>query len=160
MSANSTKPTSVADREIAATRIFDAPRSLVWQVWTNPDHLGKWWGPNGFTTTTKSFEFQTGGQWLFVMHGPDGTDYRNEVIYTTIVEPELIEYDHGPSPVFHVTIKFDDEGKDKTKLSWQLLFPTKEERDRTAEKFGAVEGLKQTIGRLDEYIAKAKAEKG
>ena len=152
MSAETTKTASTADREIAATRTFDAPRDLVWKVWTDPEHIGKWWGPIGFTTTTKVFEFKPGGQWLFTMHGPDGTDYRNDVRYTTIVEPELIEYDHGPTPIFHVSITFDEEGKDKTRLAWQMLFPTKEERDRTVEKFGAIEGLKQTIGRLEEYL--------
>jgi len=156
MSAETTKTVPTADREIAATRTFDAPRSLVWKVWTDPEHIGKWWGPIGFTTTTKAFEFRQGGQWLFTMHGPDGTDYRNDVTYTSIVEPELIEYEHGPSPVFHVTINFNEEGKDKTRLSWQMLFPTKEERDRTVEKFGAIEGLNQTIGRLEEYLERSK----
>lgn len=145
--------TATADREIATTRIFDASRELVWKVWTDPDHIGKWWGPIGFTTTTNVYELKPGGQWLFIMHGPDGTDYRNDVIFTDVVEPERLEYDHGPSPIFHVTVRFDVETDDKTKLSMQMLFPTAEERDRTVEKFGAIEGLNQTLGRLTEYLA-------
>jgi len=78
-----------ADREIAATRVFDAPRSLVWTVWTDPKHLAEWWGPNGFTTTTKVFDLRPGGEWLFTMHGPDGTDYRNDITFTVIIEPAL-----------------------------------------------------------------------
>ncbi|HEV8591003.1 MAG TPA: SRPBCC family protein [Pyrinomonadaceae bacterium] len=144
--------TATADREIAATRIFDAPRELVWRVWTDPDHIGKWWGPIGFTTSTNVYELKPGGKWLFVMHGPDGTDYRNDVTFTDVVEPERLEYDHGPSPIFHVTVRFDVETDDKTKLSMQMLFPTAEERDRTIEKFGAIEGLNQTLGRLTEYL--------
>jgi uncharacterized protein YndB with AHSA1/START domain len=144
--------TATADREIAATRIFDAPRELVWRVWTDPEHIGKWWGPIGFRTTTNVYELKPGGRWLFVMHGPDGTDYRNDVTFTDVVEPERLEYDHGPSPVFHVTVCFDIETDDKTKLSMQMLFPTAEERDRTIEKFGAIEGLNQTLGRLTEYL--------
>lgn len=150
-----TTTTSTADREIAATRILDAPRELVWRVWTDPDHIGKWWGPIGFTTTTNVYELKPGGRWLFVMHGPDGTDYRNDVTFTDVVEPERLEYDHGPSPMFHVTVLFDIEGDDKTRLSMQLSFPTVEERDCTAEKFGAIEGLNQTLGRLEEYLLKS-----
>ena len=143
-----------ADREIAATRVFDAPRSLVWTVWTDPKHLAEWWGPNGFTTTTKVFDLRPGGEWLFTMHGPDGTDYRNDITFTVIIGPERLEYDHGPSPVFHTTVTFAEESERKTKLSMTALFPTVAERDRTVEKFGAIEGMKQTLGRLEEYLAK------
>lgn len=149
---NATKAISTVDREISSTRIFDAPRELVWKVWTDPKHIEQWWGPIGFSTTTKVFDFRPGGQWLFTMHGPDGADYRNDVSYTAIVDQELIEYDHGPSPIFHVTVKFDDAGESGTEIYWQLLFPTKEERDRTVAKFGAIEGQKQTLARLTEYL--------
>jgi uncharacterized protein YndB with AHSA1/START domain len=144
---------NTAEREIASTRVFDAPRELVWKAWSDPEHLGKWWGPNGFTTTTKVFEFKPGGQWLFVMHGPDGTDYRNDITFSAVFEPERIEYDHGPSPSFHTTVRFDVEDENKTKLSMTALFQTKAERDRTVEKFGAIEGMKQTLGRLADYLA-------
>ena len=62
----------VGDREIATTRFFDAPRELVWKVWTEQEHIGQWWGPKGVTTTTYSMEVKPGGVWRFVMHGPDG----------------------------------------------------------------------------------------
>ena len=144
--------TNTSDREIGSTRIFEAPRALVWMVWTDPEHLGQWWGPNGFTTTTKIYDLKPGGQWLFTMHGPDGTDYRNDITFTEVIEPERIEYDHGPSPVFHTTVTFEEEGADRTRLSMTALFPTAAERDRTVEKFNAVEGMKQTLGRLAEYV--------
>jgi hypothetical protein len=60
-------------KAIVATREFDAPRALVFEVWTDPKHLSQWWGPTGFTTTTSAFEMKVGGVWRFVMHGPDGT---------------------------------------------------------------------------------------
>lgn len=142
-----------ADREIAVTRILVAPRQLVWSVWTDPKHLEQWWGPNGFTTTTKTFDLKPGGQWLFTMHGPDGTDYRNDITFAVVVEPELIEYDHGPSPVFHTTVTFEEESAASTGLSMTALFPTVAERNRTVEKFGAIEGMKQTMGRLADYLA-------
>lgn len=142
-----------SDREIGSTRIFEAPRALVWMVWTDPEHIAQWWGPNGFTTTTKKFDLKPGGEWLFTMHGPDGTDYRNEITFTEVAEPERIEYDHGPSPVFHTTVTFDEQDENKTKLTMTALFPTVEERNRTVEKFGAIEGMKQTLGRLGNYLA-------
>ena len=153
-SANKPAVSPTADREISSTRIFHAPRGLVWAAWTDAEHLGQWWGPTGFTTTTKHFDFRPGGQWLHTMHGPDGTDYRNDITYTLIIEPERIEYEHGPSPVFHTTVSFEEEAGNKTRLTMTALFPTKQERDRIVEKFRAVEGMHQTLGRLDEYIAK------
>src|SRR3982751_6799515 len=142
-----------SDREISTARVFDAPRELVWQVWTDPKHIEQWWGPNGFTTTTKEYDLRPGGVWLFTMHGPDGTDYRNDVSFTAVVAPELLEYKHGPSAIFNVSVKFDDEGENRTKLSMRMQFPTAAERDRTVEKFNALEGQKQTLNRLEEYIA-------
>lgn len=142
--------------EIAAERIFDAPRELLWRIWTDAQHIEKWWGPNGFTTTTRKFDFRAGGVWNHTMHGPDGVDYRNDITFTLIDEPNRIEYEHGPSPIFHVTILFESVGESRTKMSWQMTFPTKEERDRTVDKFGAVEGLKQTIDRLEAYLSENK----
>ena len=60
---------------MVGTRLLDAPRELVWSVWTDPKHLAQWWGPDGFRTTTSAFDFKPGGVWRFVMHGPDGRDY-------------------------------------------------------------------------------------
>ena len=78
---------STADREIAATRIFDAPRELVWKAWTDPKHVAQWWGPNGFTNTIHEMNVSPGGVWRFMMHGPDGTDYPNRIVFIEVVEP-------------------------------------------------------------------------
>jgi uncharacterized protein YndB with AHSA1/START domain len=67
---------ATADREIVMSRVIGAPRELVFEAFTRVRHLSRWWGPEGFTTTTRSFEFRVGGEWDFVMHGPDGTDYQ------------------------------------------------------------------------------------
>ena len=155
---DATSPT--ADREISTTRVFDAPRELVWEVWTRPEHIEKWWGPDGFTNTTKEYDLRPGGLWLHVMHGPNDKDYRNDILFTEVIAPELLEYEHGPSPIFRVTVRFDIEAVNRTKLSMKMLFPTAEERDRTIEKFGAIEGQKQTIGRLEKYLAEMQAVQG
>ena len=73
-------PADTSDREIVISRVFDAPRTLVFKAWTDPQHLAHWWGPNSFSLTTHEMEFKPGGVWRFVMHGPDGCDYQNKDI--------------------------------------------------------------------------------
>ncbi len=141
-------------REISAERILDASRELVWKVWTEPEHIKNWWGPEGFTNTIEKMEVTAGGEWKFIMHGPDGVDYRNIITYLEVKEPELIKYEHGPSPKFIVTVTFEEEDG-KTKLTMKMVFGTKEERDRTVKTFNAAEGMKQTLERLDEYLSSA-----
>ena len=140
-----------ADREIVQTRLFDAPRELVWDMFTDPKHIVQWWGPNGFTNTIHEMDLRPGGVWRFVMHGPDGTDYQNKVIYTRIEKPRLLAYEHVSGPRFFATISLEDEGG-KTRLNFRMVFETPETRDKTIREFGAVEGLKQTLGRLDDML--------
>ena len=89
---------ATAGREIVISRVIDAPRELVFEAFTEVRHLSRWWGPEGFTTTTRSFEFREGGAWDFVMHAPDGTDYQEWISWTEIVPPERIALLHGESP--------------------------------------------------------------
>src|SRR6201989_1183353 len=88
---------AVADREIVISRVIGAPRELVFEAFTRVRHLSRWWGPEGFTTTTLSFEFRAGGDWDCVMHGPDGTDYQEWITWREIVQPERIALLHGES---------------------------------------------------------------
>ena len=148
----------VGDREIAAVRVFDAPRELVWKVWTDPEHVGQWWGPNGFTTTTHSMEVKPGGVWRYVMHGPDGRDYQNKVTYVEVTEPERLVYEHGTDketePVnHHVTVTFRDEGG-RTRVDMRMVFVSAKARDYVIETYGAFEGLKQHMARLEAHLAK------
>lgn len=147
------------DRTIQITREFEAPRKLVFEAFSVPENISQWWGPNGFTTTTKSMEFKVGGEWIFTMHGPDGTDYPNRIVYKEIRKPELLKYDHfdrykdeGNPPHFKQTITFEEENG-KTKVEMKLLFPAAKEREE-ATKFGAVEGGHQTLSRLAEFLSK------
>jgi uncharacterized protein YndB with AHSA1/START domain len=143
---------------IIATRVFDAPRELVFEAWTDPKHLAQWWGPDGFTTTTRSFDMRAGGVWRFVMHGPDGRDYQNRITYKEVVKPERLVYSHGGGedvePVqFEVMVTFEDLGG-KTKLTMRMVFPSAGERDRVIKDYGADKGLVQTLARLGDYVAK------
>ncbi|MCG6166972.1 SRPBCC family protein [Leptospira sanjuanensis] len=156
MSANNN--TSTADREIHATRVFDAPRDLVFKMWTEPEHINHWWGPRGFTNTFQEFDLKPGGVWRFIMHGPDGSDYPNLIVFLEIERPAKIVYKHGSDREdhpgdFHVTVLFSEKNG-KTTLDMTMLFKTAEQRNETVEKYGAVEGLNQTLDRLREYLAK------
>src|SRR5207237_8981821 len=88
---------ATADREIVISQVIGAPRELVFEAFTGVRHLSRWWGPEGFSTTTRSFEFRAGGAWDFVMHGPDGTDYQEWITWREIVPPERIALLYGES---------------------------------------------------------------
>jgi uncharacterized protein YndB with AHSA1/START domain len=145
-----------ADREIVTTRLFDAPRELVFAAWKTPEHLEQWWGPMGFSTTTHAFDFRVGGGWRHTMHGPDGTDFPNRLVYDEIVAPKRIVYSHfgdeGAPARFQSTITFE-ETEGKTKLTMRQVFPSAAERDAVVKHYGAAEGAKQTLARLGDFVA-------
>jgi len=143
-------------RALVTTRIFDAPRALVFEAWTHPNHLSHWWGPIGFSITTQAFDFRPGGEWRLVMHGPDGRDYQNHIIFDEIVVPERIAFHHNPKGsmgVDHRTFATFEEIGGKTKLTMSIVFSSVEEKERVVREYGAAEGLEQTVGRLGDYIA-------
>ena len=146
---------ATAEREIVIARIIDAPRELVFEAFSEVRHLSHWWGPDGFTTTTRAFEFRAGGEWVFVMHGPDGTDYQEWISWTEIAPPERIALLHGESRgdpnAFESVISFAVEGA-ATRVEMRTVFPTKEMRDEVVEKYHAIEGGQQTLGNLAAYV--------
>jgi len=140
---------------IVVTRLVDAPRELVWQAWTEPRHIAQWWGPNGFTNTIHAMEVKPGGVWRFIMHGPDGTDWPNKIVYREVVRPERLVYDHSGEGAndphrFHVTVTFADKNG-MTEIVMASLFPSLAARDAVL-KFGALEGGGQTLDRLADYL--------
>ena len=145
---------NAAENEIAATRVFDAPRELVWRMWTDPRHVVHWWGPNGFTNTIHEMDVRPGGVWRFIMHGPDGTDYQNKVVYKEVVRPSRLAYTHVSGPVFEATVDFVDLGE-KTEVQMRMIFETAALRNKVAEEYGAVEGLQQTLGRLGTMLSQS-----
>ena len=147
---------ATADREIVMSRVISAPRELVFEAFTQVRHLSRWWGPEGFSTTTRSFEFRVGGAWDFVMHGPDGTDYQEWITWREIVPPERIALLHGESRddsnAFESVLAFEPAG-DETRIVMRTVFPTKELRDEAVEKYHAIEGGEQTLRNLAAYVA-------
>ena len=155
---------TTTDREIVIDRVIEASRELVFEAFTEVRHLAQWWGPTGFTTTTQSFEFRVGGEWVFVMHGPDGTDYDEWISWTEITTGERIAMLHGESPgdpnAFESVLTFAAEGPDSnaTRIEMRTTFPTKELRDEAVEKYGAIEGGRQTLANLAAYVVGSGAD--
>ena len=154
---------ATADREIVISRVIDAPRELVFEAFTEVRHLSQWWGPEGFTTTTRSFEFREGGVWDFVMHGPDGTDYQEWITWTGIAPPERIALLHGESRddpnAFESVLTFEPAGE-RTRIVMRTVFPTRQLRDEAVEKYHAIEGGQQTLAHLAAYVTGADHEDG
>lgn len=152
-------------REIIMTRLLNAPRELVFDVWTDPEHKTHWWGPNGFTITTRHMELKKGGAWIFTMHGPDGTDWPNKITYLEIVKPERLVYKHTGGDEdpeehnFEVTVTFEVQDGNKTLLTMRSLFSSEEYVKKVVEQYGAIEGGKQTLARLAAFLEKTMAGK-
>ncbi len=146
----------VGERELTTIRIFNAPREFVFKAWTDPKHVAKWWGPNGFTTTIEKMDVRPGGEWLLVMHGPDGTDYPNRLSFKEVKAPELLTYAHGAADDagpddFQVRVLFEALGPKSTKLTMRMLLASVEALE-AVKKFGAVELGHQTLAKLGERL--------
>jgi uncharacterized protein YndB with AHSA1/START domain len=142
------------DREISITRTLNAPIDLVWEAWTTPEHIAQWWGPNGFTNTIGKMDMQPGGEWLLVMHGPDGTDYKNKSVFKEIIPNKKIVFDHV-APNFTATIEFEARGE-TTFLKWHMLFESAELFIQVVKTFKADEGLKQNVEKFQAYLDEMK----
>jgi uncharacterized protein YndB with AHSA1/START domain len=148
--------TNHSEKELFFIREFDAPRELVFEVWTQSEHLSKWYGPDGFTITTEPMEAKTGGSWRFTMHGPDGRNYLNNIHFTEVVKPEKITYrqtgeEDTADISFETRIYFEAVGS-KTRLTMNMIFETAAELQRVAREFGAIEGAEQHLNRVNLYI--------
>jgi uncharacterized protein YndB with AHSA1/START domain len=147
---------SSADREIVITRLYDAPPELVFAAWTHPNHLVEWWGPDGFRTTVEQMDVRPGGLWKLIMHGPDGRDYHNHMVFEEVAPPRRLVYrhdpEHGSEDASHrATVTFEPRAG-KTLVTLHMVFVTAEERERIVEKYHAIEGGRQTLGRLAQYL--------
>jgi uncharacterized protein YndB with AHSA1/START domain len=152
------EPSTTADREFRMSRVYDAPREVVWQAWTDPEQAALWWGPDGFTTTTLEMDVRTGGRWRYIMHGPDGVDYPNLQEFIEVLRPERLVYRHSddtesPASEFRTTVTFGAR-ENGTEVTMVLLFASAEERTRVVGESGAVEGGSQHLARLAEHLAR------
>jgi uncharacterized protein YndB with AHSA1/START domain len=145
-------PNFSPNAKLVLTRIFDAPRDLVFKVWTDPKHVALWWGPHGFTTTIHEMDVRPGGAWCYSMRGPDGKDYPFNGEYVEVVEPERLVFDgtiHGdPNQGVWTEVTFT-EHECKTKVTVHQVYSF----DSPAV-HGAPIGWNQQMDRLTSYLAK------
>ncbi len=150
--------------EIVLTRVFDAPRERVWQVWTDPEHVGAWWGPRGFSARVEKMELRVGGNWHYVMIDPDGTEYpavgefrevvTHERLVTTDEFPDDFEFGEPedlPQGIL-LTVLFEAMSKSKTRLTLHIAHPTEQDRLKH-EEMGVVDGWTSSLDCLEEYLA-------
>lgn len=144
------------DREIVLSRVFDAPRELVFRAWTEQEHFAKWFGPRGFSTTIREADVRVGGRLRFDMRAPDGKVWDNRIVFLEIESPARLVYDHGADKDddpgrFRVTVTFEEQSDKKTVVTMRQLHPTKEQR-AIGIGFGAVELGYQTLDKLAEHL--------
>jgi len=148
-----TKKSDSSNRELSISRLINAPRELIWKVWTEPEHIRKWWGPKGFTNTISKMEVKPDGVWEFIMHGPEGTDYKNKHIYKEIIKPEKLVLFHETGPKFLMTATFKAQG-DQTLVTLHSVFESAEQLQEVIKVFKADEGMVQNMDRLENYLIK------
>jgi uncharacterized protein YndB with AHSA1/START domain len=153
---------------LVITRVFDAPRELVWKAWTDPEHFVRWWGPNGFTVPFCKIDLRPGGVMHFCMRSPEGRDFWNKGVFREVVAPERIvstdsfadaegnlvepaHYGMGPDWPSEtlLTVTFAEHAG-KTKLTLRHEVP-----ESIAKRQGAQQGWAETLDRLAEYLTQA-----
>jgi uncharacterized protein YndB with AHSA1/START domain len=147
-----------ADRELVITRVFEAPRSLVFQAWSRPEHWVHWYGPQGFTLTGCEVDFRPGGVWRKCMRSPEGADYWRWGVYKEIAEPERLVFTYvsddrlaKPNHETLVTLTFEDLGTKTRMTLWQTGF------DSVASRDGHEGGWTSCMERFADYTARLAA---
>jgi uncharacterized protein YndB with AHSA1/START domain len=146
--------TTPSDLEVVLTRVVDAPRRLVWETWTNPEHVPQWMtGPDGWTMPVCEIDLRAGGGWHFVWRKADGTEMDMRGAYREVTPPERLVSteswgENWPETVN--TLILSEKGG-KTTITQVILYPSKEARD-AALKTGMKEGMDQSFDRLDEHL--------
>lgn len=148
--------------ELYITRMYDAPVRMVWDAWTDPKQVAQWWGPRGFSITTKSKDLRPGGTWVYTMHGPDGMNYPNITTYHEVEKYSKLVYDHGANenqpPMFRVTVHFSEVKGGKTKMEMTMAMADAETAAQT-KKFIKSAGGDATWDRLAEFLGEGTEKK-
>lgn len=143
-----------SDREITVSRVFDAPRKLVFRVYTDPSLIVKWWGQKNMKTVVKKFQLKPGGIWKFVQRGRNDIKFVFKGVYNEVKPPERLMYTYesevGSGHIVIETVTFDEK-EGKTKLTDKLLFNTVEDRNRMILA-GIEAGVEETMDRFEEVV--------
>jgi uncharacterized protein YndB with AHSA1/START domain len=137
-------------RTVISSRVIAAPIDDVFDAYANPHKLVRWWGPNGFTLTTEELDLAEGGHWRFVFKGPDGTEYKNHLIFQKIQRPHLFVVDHISGPKYHGAVTFDDLG-DQTRVTMYWTFASASVLAKIRNV--VVDGNEGNFDRLGEVVA-------
>ncbi|PPD10921.1 SRPBCC domain-containing protein [Methylophilus sp.] len=144
---------SVEDKTMRTSRILLFSPTAVYAAFSSPELLAQWWGPEGFSNTFEVFEFKAGGQWKFVMHGPDGKSYPNESVFAQLEHGSKIVIEHVCAPLFTLTVKLDALA-DGTHLSWEQVFV--DEVTAQAVRHIVEPANEQNLDRLTRVLTQAK----
>ena len=144
---------------VTIERIFEAPIALVWQAWTQPDHIAQWWGPKGMKTRVLAHDFKVGGQWKYAMAMQDGNDFISEGTYLEIKEPNLIRTTADFKPMTEgVELEIYLEQVDNsTKFTFKVIHATEAYKIQQ-EKMGIYNGWGSAFDRLQEHGEKIRVE--
>lgn len=144
---------ATSERELVLQRELPFPRELIWKAMTVPEHVNRWWGPDGFRNENVAMDFRVGGAWTFDMVGPDGARYPNRSVYKEITPPSRLVYEHGDGARvwFEASIVLE-ETAGGTLITLRQLYDSQAARDEVVEKYGAIEGGKQHLAKLDNYL--------
>ena len=137
-------------RTVISSRIIEAQVGDVFDAYANPNKIVRWWGPLGFTLTTDSIDLVEGGHWRFVFQGPDGTEYKNHLVFQRIERPHLFVVDHLSGPKYHGTVTFDDLGN-KSRVTMYWTFESEDVFARLKDAVTA--GNEGNFDRLTEVVA-------
>ena len=142
------------NRTLTLERTFHAPIALVWEAWTQAEHIAHWWGPKGMKVNVLEHDFRVGGRWKYAMQTPDGKEFITEGIYSEIVEPTKIVTSADFKPMTEGVVLealFEEDG-DQTKFTFNVIHPT-EEYCRQQEKMGFYNGWGSVFNRLEEFVS-------
>lgn len=141
------------NKTVSLKRTFNAPIALVWEVWTQPEHIAQWWSPKGMETKVEEHDFKVGGKWRYTMEMPDGNLFIADGVYTEIVELEKIISSANFKPMtegVEIQAIFEEDG-DKTNFTFNVVHPTEEYRIQQ-EKMGIMNGWGAVFERLDTLV--------
>lgn len=138
------------DKLLRLKKSFKVSLQHMWEVWTNAEHIARWWGPEGFSNSIHQMDLKEGGEWRLTMHAPDGTNYPNRSVFKEILPLKKIQFEHfNPHFITSVFFEFKDG---ETHVDWQMLFDTADMRETVVKAHHADEGQKQNMERLARYL--------
>lgn len=148
------KTNETNNRTLTLKRTFNAPIKLVWEAWTQPEHVALWWGPKGMEIKVVEHDFRVGGKWKYTMEMPEGNEFISDGVYSVIVELKKIFSSANFKPMtegVEIQALFEENG-DKTNFTFNCIHPT-EEYCKQQEKMGFYNGWGSVFDRLETFVS-------